>query len=225
MNKPIILSKPDALMLAQLCITKTDSVLDIGCGINPQAYFKPRVHYCIEPYSEYVEVLKSKYAGSDRLKIISEIAQTAICNFKPLSIDSIFMIDFIEHITKKEGKELINHCTRIAKKQIIIFTPLGFCPQNYKPGDVDGWGYHGGEWQTHKSGWNSTDFQHWNIIISPNFHEQNGKGEIFKSSMAAMWAIKNFSGFNILFKLPTPVIKIITKAFRLRNKVVTWVFR
>ncbi len=41
-------------------ITETAIVLDIGCGIRPQEFFKPEVHICCEPCDEYVRVLQNK---------------------------------------------------------------------------------------------------------------------------------------------------------------------
>ena len=66
------------------------------------------------------------------------------------SVDVISLIDGIEHMTKGDGLQLIEHMKRVCKQKILIFTPEGYLwnePRN-------AWGIEGAnEFQTHKSGW------------------------------------------------------------------------
>ena len=39
-------------------IIQTDVIIDIGPGIRPQNYLRPRIHICIEPFLPYLEQLK-----------------------------------------------------------------------------------------------------------------------------------------------------------------------
>ena len=55
----------------------------------------------------------------------------------------------IEHLKKKEGLALLISMEEIARKQVIIFTPVGFLPQ--EPYDTI--------LQLHRSGWYPKEFQ------------------------------------------------------------------
>ena len=47
-------------------------------------------------------------------------AKTALVAFPDRSIDTIFLLDTIEHMPKKIGKEVLIECERVARKQILI---------------------------------------------------------------------------------------------------------
>ena len=56
-------------------------VLDIGCGIMPQQYVRPRVHICCEPFIQYVEHLQKKVATEyDRSYVIVNCAVVGSSN-------------------------------------------------------------------------------------------------------------------------------------------------
>ena len=172
-------------------IMSTDLVLDIGSGIRPQFFLNPRFYVCIEPYSEYLRVLKDQFSGTNTV-LVQATALEALKWFPDRSIDSLFMIDVIEHLDKGEGIKVLAECERVARQQIIIFTPLGFMPQDYHGGEQDGWGLGGSEWQIHKSGWTPDDFDEtWEILAAKVFHTVNGKNELLDPPYGAFWAIKN----------------------------------
>ncbi|AAU03805.1 methyltransferase domain-containing protein [Rickettsia typhi] len=169
-------------------ISPVYSVIDIGCGIRPQQYIIPDLLICVEPYKEYTEILKKNLSGTNSI-IIPLDAKSALSTLPDKSIDSIFLIDVIEHIPKEIGKEILIKCTRIARRQIIIFTPLGFMPQEVH--EIDGWNLHGGVWQEHKSGWYPEDFPGWNIIGCKELHTHNSNGELLTTPYGGFYAIKN----------------------------------
>jgi hypothetical protein len=51
-------------------IQKTDVVLDVGCGIRPQAFFVPKLHVLCEPYAEYLRILQNRYAQRSNVLIL-----------------------------------------------------------------------------------------------------------------------------------------------------------
>ena len=169
-----------------------DVVLDVGCGIKPQAYFKPRLHICCEPWGEYVRVLQKRRLDSPEITVIQDTAQHAVKAFRDKSVDSIFLLDLIEHLDRPDGERLLAECNRIARRQVVLFTPLGFCPQEYRRGDTDAWGLHGGSWQTHRSGWTPDDFDgSWQILASRDFHTANARGERLAAPLGAFFALKS----------------------------------
>jgi hypothetical protein len=168
-------------------------VLDIGCGIIPQSLIKPQVHICVEPYYQYIQELQKRTINSqDRNWVILQAAWAdAVKLFPDRSVDTVFLLDVIEHLEKDEARELLQATENIARQQIVIFTPLGFLPQKH-PDGKDAWGFDGGVWQEHKSGWQPEDFDDsYQIVASKAVHIVDSMGRAFDKPFGAFWAIKN----------------------------------
>lgn len=167
--------------------------IDIGTGIRPHDYVKSAFYICCEPYDEYAKILKGivdeKY---DKIYLIEQKTWAeALESYEDKSVDSVFLIDVIEHLKKAEGLELLRRTERLARKQIIIFTPLGFVEQHTLEGGKDAWGLDGTAWQEHKSGWMPEDFDsNWEIYACKDYHEFNNIGERLATPFGAFWAIK-----------------------------------
>ena len=206
-------------------IQKTRVVLDIGCGLRPQSFFRPQVHLCCEPHGEYVEYLQRAFRREPGAVVIQSTAGELLPKLPERSVDSVFMLDVIEHLTRKDGLELLRESERVARRQIVLFTPLGFLPQDYDDHDIDGWGLNGGRWQRHLSGWTPDDFPaHWKFFACRDFHTVNGKGEVLDCQYGAFWAVKNISTYaarwpRLMVVSPTlppdktPSARTITRAF------------
>ncbi|EFK95920.1 conserved hypothetical protein, partial [sediment metagenome] len=134
-------------------VEATDTVLDIGAGIVPMNYFRPKLHIILEPHEEYVRILLYRHADDKSVLVLQGSAQDMMPHLTDNSIDSIFMLDLIEHLPKEDGFMVLRHAERIARRQILVFTPLGFFPQHVHDGEKDGWGLSGGALQEHRSGW------------------------------------------------------------------------
>ena len=171
-------------------IKHVSTVLDIGCGIRPQQYITPELLICVEPHLEYVEVLKTSLKDANAV-IIPLDAIRALAGMPDRSIDSIFLIDVIEHMEKDIGAQVLLECERVARQQVVIFTPLGFMPQEIHAGDVDGWNLHGGEWQDHKSGWYPEEFSSWDVIGCKHLHLQDYLGKDITPPYGGFYAVKN----------------------------------
>ncbi|OJW50115.1 MAG: hypothetical protein BGO67_01945 [Alphaproteobacteria bacterium 41-28] len=196
-------SSEDFLKSVRNVIKETDVVTDIGCGICPMNYFRPKLHIMVEPWKEYVDILAYRHFGDKSALILQLGALEALKGFATNSVDSIFMLDVIEHIEKLEGFQIIKECERIARQQIVIFTPLGFMPQTVKEGEKDGWGLSGAGVQEHLSGWVPEDFSvEWSFYICKDFHLFDHQGRAFPVPYGAFYAIRNFEEK----KLPHPKI-------------------
>lgn len=193
--------------------------VDIGTGIRPNDLIQCVVYICCEPYLEYVDVLRSKTdLLFDRIYVIEQKtwAETIDC-FPEGSVDSIFLIDVIEHLPKEEGRELLRLTEGKASKQIVIFTPLGFIEQHTLEGGKDAWGLNGAEWQGHKSGWMPEDFdESWEIFACINYHEYNNIGEKLENPFGAFWAIKSLSGRQPEHSLPLAFRKEIFRQVKVK---------
>ena len=171
-------------------ILETDVVLDIGCGIRPMTFFRPRVHVCVEPYQEYVQILKQVAAHQPHLVIVQTDASNIVRVLADQSVDSIFLIDVIEHLSKDEGLEILNQCRRIVRRQIAVFTPLGFVPQEFEDEEHDAWGLSGTDLQRHRSGWTPDDFgEGWGFLCCDVYHTADSKGRKRAKPAGAFWAL------------------------------------
>ena len=172
-----------------------DVLLDIGCGIMPQDMVRPLVHICCEPYGEYLQRLREKTAGSfDRTYILVQATwEEAVRIFPEKSVDTVVLADVIEHMEKEEGARLLRTTERIARRQVAVFTPLGFLPQHCD--GKDAWGLDGASWQEHRSGWLPEDFgEGWEILASREFHAINHMGKPISPPHGAFWAIRTHPG-------------------------------
>jgi len=171
----------------------TEIVLDIGCGIYPINFFVPKLHIMVEPWSEYVEILKDRYKLDSRILIFQASAIEMLKTLADKSVDSVFLLDVIEHLEKDEGKSLLFELERVALQQIVIFTPLGYMPQHVETNKRDRWGLSGGDYQEHKSGWLPEDFGgDWKFYVCPEFHKYDDNGREFTPAFGAFYAIKDF---------------------------------
>ena len=130
------------------------SVLDIGAGLRPMPWFKPERHICVEPHGPYADRLEA--AGYEVWRLTAPVALKLAA--AKLPVDAVYLIDVIEHMTKEEGLEVLRLAHALEPKQIVVFTPKGFLPQ-----EGDAWGLDGGYWQRHRSGWTPADFPGWAI--------------------------------------------------------------
>lgn len=148
-------------------VRAVNSVCDIGPGIRPMTIFKAARHICIEPHGEYADVLEQM-----GFPVIRKGALEGLRLIEP--VDSVFMLDVIEHMEKDEGRQVLELALAKAKQQVVVFTPLGFCKQEYTAGEKDAWGMNGMHWQTHRSGWLPEDFPGWRVEVDPTFHGDRG---------------------------------------------------
>lgn len=187
---------PDAQSLLDkidFVVKETDIVLDIGCGIVPMNYFRPKLHIMAEPWDEYSNILQHRHANDKSILIVKLGALETLAAFHDNSIDSIFLLDVIEHLEKDVGFKVISEIERVARLQAVIFTPLGFMPQHMEAGEPDAWGLLGGEMQEHKSGWLPEDFSPgWKFYVCETYHNKNFKGEQLEKPYGAFFAIRNF---------------------------------
>ncbi|EGR4358679.1 methyltransferase domain-containing protein [Vibrio cholerae] len=173
-------------------VVPTDVVLDIGCGISPINYFRPSLHLMIEPWQEYADILSYRHQGDKSVIVLKIGGLEVLTKLQDNSVDSIFLIDVIEHLEKEEGKKVILEMERVARQQVVLFTPLGFMPQHIEDGQKDGWGLGGAEMQEHKSGWLPEDFSNkWDFYICESYHDKDYNGEPLEQVYGAFYAIYN----------------------------------
>ena len=180
-------------------VKETEVVLDIGCGIAPMNYFRPKLHFMVEPWKEYSDILTYRHAGDKSVVILRTGALEALRSFADNAVDSIFLLDVIEHLEKEDGQQIILECERVARQQVVIFTPLGFMPQHIENDELDGWGLSGTSVQEHRSGWMPSDFSSsWSFYICKKFHLTDGKGDVLDEPFGAFFAVRNLEEKTIM---------------------------
>lgn len=166
-------------------IQPADVLLDVGAGIRPQQFIRCRRHICIEPHGEYADILRG--AGMEVIQAEAPAGLSAIDVGEP--IDTVVSVDVIEHLEKDAGLKMVAELMRIATKQVVIFTPLGFMPQ-HGGHQHDPWGMQGQHWQEHRSGWGPEDFPGWECLVDHEFHRKAFTGhEHEKHACGAFFAI------------------------------------
>lgn len=129
---------------------RVKSILDVGCGLGmPMKLIKLRmkVDYAtgVDLFQPYLDQL-----GDKKLHDKYILADVRKMKVEPKSFDLVFASDILEHMPKKDAWELLSDMEKIAKKQVIVTTSLGYF---YHP-PVDG-----NPLQLHKSGYKPEEFE------------------------------------------------------------------
>lgn len=160
-------------------------LLDIGPGIQPQTLVACETHLCVEPYFEYSEILTREHP---ECTVISATWAEAIALLPTGSVDTVVLLDVIEHLEKDEGRRLLDATVALARSQVVVFTPLGFAPQGADE-DTDAWGLGGTEWQIHRSGWLPEDFPEWNVLVCEKYRTTDAYGRSLDKPMGVLLAV------------------------------------
>lgn len=191
-------------------IFNVDIVGDIGCGIRPQDFIKPKYHVCIDPHKQYLDYVKEKNTSNNNYSYINLDWEKALSAFPKNSIETIFLLDVIEHVDKNKAIELIKKTEQLVTKQIIVFTPLGFIEQKHET-EKDAWGLDGGKWQEHKSGWVPKDFgEGWQCFVCEDFHSHDNMGNKYETPKGAFFAIYNSPDKKVQ---ATPIFSVIVPTY------------
>lgn len=139
-------------MLYRMIVYNPYSLLDVGCGegfVAQKLKGRIDINNCykvgIDIFKPYLLHCKENNLYDDAI-----IADARRLPFREKSFDVCTALDLIEHLEKFEGEQLLEEIEEITRRQIIIFTPNGFLPQEQKDSNV---------FQIHKSGYKPFEFK------------------------------------------------------------------
>jgi len=117
---------PTMTMILKRELSGCDTVLDLYCGHH--SLIK---HWNI-PFSVGVELFEPALNESKRKGIHNQYIRADITRmeFKPKSFDAVIAIGVLEHLTKKEGAELLSKIEKWSSKKVIITVPNGYIWQD-----------------------------------------------------------------------------------------------
>lgn len=82
--------------------------------------------------------------------------------------DVILMVDLLEHLPKERGLEILDHAVELAKRAVVVYTPL-YWDENRTAYEEPGGFYEGNDHVLHRSLWNLGDFgPEWERVMLPS---------------------------------------------------------
>lgn len=162
-----VVTHKDVLDAINELLIDSYSVLDVGCGVcTTLKELCCPLKIGVDAHRPYLENVKY---GEPFIRL-NFTAERLSELFLPKSLDSVTLIDVIEHLEKEVGLDVLRQVEEIAAKKVIVFTPRGF----FELKEFDHYGLGGESYQRHRSGWEIEDFQKlgYNIVIFSKFHDQ-----------------------------------------------------
>ncbi|MHA2040178.1 MAG: class I SAM-dependent methyltransferase [Promethearchaeota archaeon] len=114
--------------LGELCqkeIESTDTVLDLMCGkCDPVLDLDCKSYLGVDAFPSWIEEVK------DRLSVVKfdVLNLSDLCLDK--SFDVVLCLDGLEHLLEEEMKDLLASMIKIARKRVVVFTPMHFSKQD-----------------------------------------------------------------------------------------------
>lgn len=144
------------LMIVHM-LYRSSYVVDVGCG-KGRFYGRLKIidrvlglgkinsAYSIgfDIYLPYLRVAKKVYDDA-------VLCDVRFLPLRPKCCDVVFATEVIEHLDKRHGYRLLADLHAIARKQILVTTPVGWNPKHHLED--------GNPWQAHRSWWYPSEFR------------------------------------------------------------------
>ena len=145
------------------------TVLDIGCGILNAFGGRPigSQHMCVDAFPPYIERLQEQGRS-----VVLGKAPEVMEQFEDQSWDCVLLLDVLEHLTRQDAEQALSHAERIARDEVIVFTPNGFLEQH----GWEAWGLPHNELQAHRCGFRIEELEQrgYRCQIDRSTSEQHG---------------------------------------------------
>lgn len=139
------------------------SLLDLGCG--PKVYSDQLRKQC----SRILTVDAWAWVEPD---VVADLETTPLADITTECWDYVLMLDFIEHLDKSAGLNLIEQVKQIVNQRIFLLTPLEeIWTENHENVDNPELWCHGNEYDLHKSLWTPEDFAGFTRVDITGFND------------------------------------------------------
>lgn len=146
-------------VFVQRAVESGESLLSLCCGIGLELNgLNTQDITAVDVAPQYLEKLSQQYPN---IKTVCSDALEYLRTQPDKSFDVISIIDGIEHMSKEIGLKLVTEMKRVAKREVLLFTPQGHENSGYLKNEPhNAWGIEGAdEHQTHKSGWTALELK------------------------------------------------------------------
>ncbi|OGY17686.1 MAG: hypothetical protein A2900_05995 [Candidatus Chisholmbacteria bacterium RIFCSPLOWO2_01_FULL_50_28] len=126
-------------------------ILDVGSGegaIAADPRMKGADITCVDGSARAVSACRKKGLRALRMDV-----RTVPQKLRKERFDIIWCLDVLEHLPKGEAFNLLSELERMAGRQVVVFLPLGYLPQDREPS-----GAYDSELVRHRSIWEKQDF-------------------------------------------------------------------
>lgn len=139
-------------------ISPDDEVIDFGCGLMTiTRHLRCSKLIGIDAWEPYIERLGNELIDARHIYLCYfELNKKTLSLMDSKSTDICLAIDVVEHFKKPDAVNLILEMERIARKRVIVFTPLGFLPM--EDGKNGTWGAGNPKYQKHRCGFLPGEF-------------------------------------------------------------------
>lgn len=165
---------------------KSMTIADVGCGLATASRRLPcKKLLAVDIYEPYLEIInkrKDKHVETICLNIREFPDYIRKYNLK---IDIALLGDVIEHLEKEDALKLIKGLKETINKRIIIFVPVGICPQ-----DEDPWGFNN-PYHKHLSQWRPADLEQlgFKVEVWEKYHSKKTNKLLGNLVVDAMMAV------------------------------------
>jgi SAM-dependent methyltransferase len=122
---------------------ESKNILDVGCGKGrPMAFLNRRHRF----FAVGIDIFRPYLLEAKALAAYDVLVQGDVrCfPFRSHSFDTVLLIEILEHLERAEGLALIQAVEQIARRQVLITTPVGHYEQHE---------YDSNPWQEHRHIW------------------------------------------------------------------------
>lgn len=153
---PLGLGRTHARTIAKLLDKDAASCLDVGCGRGAFQSLADRRSVGCDIYAPNLGIARSKGYYADVLQ-----CDVRHLPFGAKTFDAALCVEVIEHLDKQEGFALVRRLEEIARRQVIITTPWGYCPLEER---------HDNPHLNHVSGWLPQEFEAMGYRVYPFYY-------------------------------------------------------
>ena len=144
-------------------IVPSSTLLDLGCG--PKMYSDPLREQC----SRILTVDAWDWVEPD---VVADLETTPLADITQDCWDYVLMLDFIEHLNKQAGLNLIEQVKQITNNKLFLLTPMEeIWTENHENVDNPELWCYGNEYDLHKSLWTPEDFAGFVRVDIRGFHD------------------------------------------------------